>query len=178
MDNADEITNLLAQIAREEAGLSQLSMVKETLQNEVQAKKGELQTAQGVKRKQQVKYTQANKAQKTLKPALHQTYKICNWLKHIYMRKQKTHFHPVKKTFKHKCKHQLKEENTNNDREYKREQNKCINTEQGNNQSKRHYTIMHKGYLLQDKIWKFLMRIQSMTIMWEIWTTCVLPVVH
>ena len=40
MDNADEITNLLAQIAREEAGLSQLSMVKETLQNEVQAKKG------------------------------------------------------------------------------------------------------------------------------------------
>ena len=40
MDNADEITNLLAQIAREEAGLSQLSMVKETLQNEVLAKKG------------------------------------------------------------------------------------------------------------------------------------------
>ena len=51
MDNADEITNLLAQIAREEAGLSQLSMVKETLQNEVEAKKGELQTAQGVKGK-------------------------------------------------------------------------------------------------------------------------------
>ena len=64
MDNADEITNLSAQIAREEAGLSKLSMVKETLQNEVEAKKGELQTAQGVKRKQQVKYTQTNKAQK------------------------------------------------------------------------------------------------------------------
>ena len=64
MDNADEITNLLAQIAREEAGLSQLSIIKETLQNEVQAKKGELQTAQGVKRKQQVKYRQENKAQK------------------------------------------------------------------------------------------------------------------
>ena len=40
MDNADEFTNLLAEIAREEAGLSKLSMVKETLQNEVEAKKG------------------------------------------------------------------------------------------------------------------------------------------
>ena len=40
MDNADEITNLLAQIATEEAGLSKLCMIKETLQNEVEAKKG------------------------------------------------------------------------------------------------------------------------------------------
>ena len=72
----------------------------------------------------------------TFKPALHQTYRICNWLKHIYMRKQKTHFHPVKKTLKDKCKHQLKEENTDKDREHKREQNKCVDTEQGNNQSK------------------------------------------
>ena len=60
----DEITNLLAQIAREEAGLSKLSMEKERLQNEVEAKKGELQRAQDVKRKQQVKYTQTNKTQK------------------------------------------------------------------------------------------------------------------
>ena len=64
MDNADELTNLLAQIARQEAGLSKLSMVKETLQNEVEAKKGELQRAQGVKRKQQEKYTWTNKTQK------------------------------------------------------------------------------------------------------------------
>ena len=35
-----------------------------------------------------------------------------------------------------------------------------------------------KGYLLQDKIWKFLMRLQSMAMMWEIWTTFVLPVEH
>ena len=64
MDNADEITNLLAQITREEATLTKFSMVKETLQNEVEAKKGELQIAQGVKRKQQVEYTETNKAQK------------------------------------------------------------------------------------------------------------------
>ena len=64
MDNADEITNLLAQITREEAALTKFSMVKETLQNEVEAKKGELQIAQGVKRKQQVEYTETNKAQK------------------------------------------------------------------------------------------------------------------
>ena len=64
MDNADEITNLLAQITREEATLTKFSMVKETLQNEVEAKKGELQIAQDVKRKQQVEYTETNKAQK------------------------------------------------------------------------------------------------------------------
>ena len=64
MDKADEITNLLAQIAGEEAGLSKLSMLKETPQNEVEAIKVELQTAQGVKRKQQVKQIPTNKAQK------------------------------------------------------------------------------------------------------------------
>ena len=48
----------------------------------------------------------------TFKPAVHQTYRICTWFKHISMRKQKTHLHPVKKTLKDKCKHQIKEENT------------------------------------------------------------------
>ena len=81
----------------------------------------------------QLGHKTATEAQ-TFKPALHQTYRIGNWLKHIYMQKQKTHFHPVKKTLKDKCKHQLKEENTKT--EHKREQNRCIDTEQGNNQSK------------------------------------------
>ena len=51
MDNADEITNLLAQIAREEAGLSKLSMVKETLQNEVEAKKRGITKSTGCEEK-------------------------------------------------------------------------------------------------------------------------------
>ena len=50
MDNADELTNLLAQIARVETGLSKLSMVKETLQNEVEAK-GRITKSTGCEKK-------------------------------------------------------------------------------------------------------------------------------
>ena len=38
--------------------------------------------------------------------------------------------------------------------------------------------MMLKGYPLQDKIWKFLMGLQSMAMMLEIWTTFVLHVEH
>ena len=65
MDDSDQLTDLIAQIATEKAALSKLSIIKETLQNEVVAKKEELEMAQGVKRKQQEKHTQPKKEQKT-----------------------------------------------------------------------------------------------------------------
>ena len=40
------------------------------------------------------------------------------------------------------------------------------------------YTMKHKGYPLQGKIWNFFMRVQSIAMMWEIWTTFVLHVEH
>ena len=64
MDNSDTLTDLMTQIATEQATLSKLCNIKETLQNEVVAKQEELERVQGVKRKQE-KHTQPKKKQKT-----------------------------------------------------------------------------------------------------------------
>ena len=56
MDKSDQLANLEAQIAREQASLLQLHIMKETLQSEVVAKQEELERAQGLKRKQQEKH--------------------------------------------------------------------------------------------------------------------------
>ena len=65
MDNSDQFADILAQIATEEAALSELCNMQETLQNEAVAKQAELERVQGVKRKQQEKHTQPKKKQKT-----------------------------------------------------------------------------------------------------------------
>ena len=49
----------------------------------------------------------------------------------------------------------IKENNTNTDRQQNRKWNKCVDTGQGNNQRKYFYTMICKGYPLQYKIWKF-----------------------
>ena len=54
----------MAQIATEEAALSELCNMQKTLQNEVAAKQAELERVQCVKRKQE-KHTQPKKKQKT-----------------------------------------------------------------------------------------------------------------
>ena len=64
MDNSAEVTQLLAQIATEEASLAKLCNIKETLQNEVITIQEELENVQGVKRKQD-KHTHPKKKQKT-----------------------------------------------------------------------------------------------------------------
>ena len=61
MDNLDPLTDVMAQIATEQAALSKLCFIKERLENEVVAKK-ELARAQGVKRKQE-KHRQLQKKQ-------------------------------------------------------------------------------------------------------------------
>ena len=65
MDNSAEVTDLLPQIATEEASLAKLCNIKETLQNEVVTIQEKLEKVQGVKRKQQDKHTQPRKKQKT-----------------------------------------------------------------------------------------------------------------
>ena len=65
MDKSDQLTDLEAQIAREQASLLQLHIMKETLQSEVVAKQEELERVQGLKRKQQEKHTLSKKKQKT-----------------------------------------------------------------------------------------------------------------
>ena len=65
MDNLDPLTDVMAQIATEQAALSKLRFIKERLENEVVAKRKELARAQSVKRKQQEKYRQPQKKQKT-----------------------------------------------------------------------------------------------------------------
>ena len=65
MDNSAHLTDLLAQIATEEASLVKLHNMKETLQNEVVTTWEELEKLQGVNRKQQDKHTQPKKKQKT-----------------------------------------------------------------------------------------------------------------
>ena len=52
MDKSDQLADLEAQIAREQASLLQLHIMKETLQSEVVAKQEELERVQGLKRKQ------------------------------------------------------------------------------------------------------------------------------
>ena len=64
MDNLDPLTDLMAQIATEQAALSKLCFIKERLENEVVANKEELARAQGVKQKQE-KHTQPQKKEKT-----------------------------------------------------------------------------------------------------------------
>ena len=64
MDHSAEATDLLAQIATEEASLAKLCYIKETLQNEVVTIQEELEKVQGVKRIQQDKHTQPKKKQK------------------------------------------------------------------------------------------------------------------
>ena len=65
MDKSDQLTDLEAQIAREQASLLQLHIMKETLQSEVVAKQEELERVQGLKRKQQEKHIPSKKKQKT-----------------------------------------------------------------------------------------------------------------
>ena len=65
MDNLDPLTDVMGQMATEQAALSKLCIIKERLENEVVAKKKELARLQGVKRKQQEKHTQPQKKQKT-----------------------------------------------------------------------------------------------------------------
>ena len=65
MDNSDPLTDLMAQIATEQATMSKLCNIKETLQNEVVAKQEKLERVQGVKRKQQEKHTQPKTGQNT-----------------------------------------------------------------------------------------------------------------
>ena len=64
MDKSDQLTDLEAQIAREQASLLQLHIMKETLQSEVVAKQEELERVQGLKRKQE-KHRPSKKKQKT-----------------------------------------------------------------------------------------------------------------
>ena len=64
MDKSDQLLDLEAQIAKEQASLLQLHIMKETLQSEVVAKQEELERVQGLKRKQQKKH-RAFKKQKT-----------------------------------------------------------------------------------------------------------------
>ena len=47
MDKSDQLADLEAQIAREQASLLQLHIMKETLQSEVVAKQEELERVQG-----------------------------------------------------------------------------------------------------------------------------------
>ena len=65
MDKSDQLADLEAQIAREQASLSQLYNMKQTLQSEVVAKQEELERVQGLKRKQQEKHIPSKKKQKT-----------------------------------------------------------------------------------------------------------------
>ena len=65
MDKSDQLTALEAQVAREQASLLQLHIMKETLQSEVVAKQEELERLQGLKRKQQEKHRPSKKKQKT-----------------------------------------------------------------------------------------------------------------
>ena len=64
MDNLDPLTDVMAQIATEQAALSKLCFIKERLENEVVAKKEELARAQCVKIKQE-ENRQPQKKQKT-----------------------------------------------------------------------------------------------------------------
>ena len=52
MDKSAHLTDLLAQIATEEASLAKLQNIKETLQNEVETTWDKLEKLQGVNRKQ------------------------------------------------------------------------------------------------------------------------------
>ena len=61
MDISDQLVDLEAQIAREQASLLQLHIMKETLQSEVVAKQEELEKVQGLKRKQQEKHIPSKK---------------------------------------------------------------------------------------------------------------------
>ena len=65
MDKSDQLADLEAQIARQQASLLQLHIMKETLQSEVVAKQEELESVQGLKRKQQEKHRPSKKKQKT-----------------------------------------------------------------------------------------------------------------
>ena len=65
MDKSDQLTALEAQVAREQASLLQLHIMKEKLQSEVVAKQEELERLQGLKRKQQEKLRPSKKKQKT-----------------------------------------------------------------------------------------------------------------
>ena len=61
MGKSDQLTDHEAQIAREQASLLQLDIMKETLQSEVVAKQEELERVQGLKRKQQEKHIPSKK---------------------------------------------------------------------------------------------------------------------
>ena len=72
----------------------------------------------------------------TFQPAVHQTYRTFSWMKPLFIQKQKSHFHQMKKLLKHKYKPKKLQENTERDRQQNGEQNKCVNTGKGNSHSK------------------------------------------
>ena len=73
----------------------------------------------------------------TFQLAVHQTYRTLSWMKPLFIQKQKSHFHQMKMKLKHKYKpKKIQEDNTERDRQQSGEQNKCINTGQGNSHSK------------------------------------------
>ena len=65
MDKSAHLTDLLVQIATEEASLAKLQNIKETLQNEVETTRDKLEKLQGVNRKQQFKHAQPKEKQTT-----------------------------------------------------------------------------------------------------------------
>ena len=77
MDKSDQLTDLEAQIATEQASLLQLHIMKETLQSEVVAKQEESERVQGLKRKQQEKHT----IQEETENRTDHKYPLCKYIK-------------------------------------------------------------------------------------------------
>ena len=79
MDRSDQLTDLEAQIAREQASLLQLHIMKETLQSEVVAKQEELERVQGLKKKTTTRETHTIK-EETENRTDHK-YPLCKYIK-------------------------------------------------------------------------------------------------